>query len=197
MMSFPQAVIGGVVVIIAGITAWVIWYWYRVSQEAPSEFEVLNPAVKGGTALMVYHPGRRGFCYAVIHTFAQGLVSSGWRVHIATASSQAPTDVGSYDFLVFGGPTYMWSPARPIKRYLSSLGDLQRKPTEIIVTGFGATSRAISIMEKLVREANGQLVRSLSLTTLRPNDVQDPRPNREVALEMARRAGQEVPLPQE
>lgn len=196
-MSFPQEVIGGVGVVVAGIMAWVIWYWYRVSQAVPSEFEALNPAGERGTALIVYHPGRRGFCYAVIHAFAQGLLSSGWRVDITTASSQAPTDVGSYDLLVFGGPTYMWSPARPIKRYLSSLRDLRRKPTAIIVTGFGATGRAMSIMEKLVLEANGQLVKSLSLTTLRPNDEEDPRPNEEVALEMARRAGQEVPLPQE
>ncbi len=196
-MSFPQAVIGGVGVVVAGILAWVIWLWYRVSQEVPTEVETLNPAGEKGTALIVYHPGRRGFCRAVIYAFAQGLVSSGWRVDIATAGSEAPTDVGSYDFLVFGGPTYMWSPARPIKRYLSSLRDLQRKPTAIIITGFGATGRAISIMEKLVREATGQVVKSLSLTTLRPNDLEDPRPNEEVALEMARRAGQEVPLPQE
>ncbi len=196
-MSVLQTVVVIVGAVVAGVLAWVIWYWYRVSQEVPSEVETLNPAGERGTALVVYHPGRRGFCHGVIHAFAQGLVSTGWRVDTTTASSQAPTDVGSYDFLVFGGPTYMWSPARPIKRYLSSLGDLQRKPTAIIVTGFGATGRAISIMEKLVREANGQLVRSLSLTTLRPNDEEDPRPNEEVALEMARRAGQEVPLPQD
>ncbi len=89
----------------------------------------------------------------------------------------------------------MWSPARPIKQYVSRLGDLEGKPTAIMVTGFGATGRAISIMEKLVREANGQLVKSLSLTTLRPNDEEDPRPNEEVALEMATRAGEEIPLP--
>ncbi|NIN67376.1 MAG: hypothetical protein GTO63_22280 [Anaerolineae bacterium] len=196
-MSFPQVVIGGAGVVVAGVLAWVIWYWRRISQEVPGEIETLNPAGERGTALVVYHPGRRGFFHAVVHAFAQGLVSSGWRVDITTASSQAPTVLGRYDFLAFGGPTYMWSPARPIKRYVSGLGDLEGKPTAIIVTGFGDTGRAISIMEKLVREANGQLVKSLSLTTLRPNDEEDPRPNRGVALEMATRAGQEVPLPQE
>jgi flavorubredoxin len=196
-MSFPQAVIGGVGVVVAGVLAWVIWYWHRISQEVPSEVETLNPEGERGTALVVYHPGRRGFFRAVIHAFAQGLVSSGWRVDITTASSQTPTVISRYDFLTFGGPTYMWSPARPIKRYVSRLGDLEGKPTAIIVTGFGDTGRAMSIMEKLVREANGRLVKSLSLTTLRPNDEEDPRPNQEVALEMATRAGQEVPLPQE
>jgi flavorubredoxin len=196
-MSFPQVVIAGVGVVTAGILSWVIWYWRRINQEVPSRVETLNLEGERGTALIVYHPGRRGFCHAVIHAFAQGLVSSGWRVDITTASSQAPTVLGGYDFLAFGGPTYMWSPARPIKRYVSRLGDLEGKPTAIIVTGFGATGRAMSIMEKLVREDNGQLVKSLSLTTARPNDEEDPRPNEEVALDMATRAGQEVPLPQE
>jgi flavorubredoxin len=196
-MSFPQAVIGGVGAVLAGMLAWGIWYWHRISQEVPSEVGTLDPEGERGTALVVYHPGRRGFLQSVIDAFGQGLVSKGWRVEITTASSQAPTVLGGYDFLAFGGPTYMWSPARPIKRYVGRLGDLQGKPTVIIITGFGSTDRSSSIMENSVREANGRLVSSLSFFKLRPNDEEDPRPNEEVALEMATRAGQEVPLPQE
>jgi len=196
-MSLPQVVLGIIGAALTGIVAWVLWYWYRASQEVPSEVETLNPAGERGTALVVYHPGRRGFFHSVIDAFARGLVSKGWRVEITTASSQTPTDVASYDVLVFGGPTYMWAPARPIKRYVGRLGDLQGKPTVVVITGFGSTDRSSSIMENLVREANGKLVSSLSFFKLRPNDEEDPRPNEEVALEMARRAGQEVPLPQE
>jgi hypothetical protein len=58
-----------------------------------------------------------------------------------------------------------------------------------IVTGFGSTGRSKSILEKLVQEANGELVNSLTFFKLRPNDEEDPRPNREVAMEMATRAG--------
>lgn len=191
-MSAPEVVVVAVLAVLAGIVSWVIWYWYRASQEVVGETETLNPGGERGTALVVYHPGRRGFLHSVIQAFAEGLVRNGWRVDITTASSQAPADVGSYDLLAFGGPTYIWAPARPIKRYVSRLGDLGGKPTAIIVTGFGMTGRSTSIMEKLVREANGHLVKSLSFFKSRPNDEEDPRPNREVAMEMATRAGEEI-----
>lgn len=194
-MSAQGSVLTVVLVILAGTVAAVIWYWHRISQEVVSQVEVLNPAGDRGTALVVYHPGRRHFLHKVTSAFAEGLVSSGWRVESTTASSQAPADLSSYDLLVLGGQTYLWSPTRPIRDYVSRLGDLGGKPTVIIITGFGATGRSISIMERLVEEVNGDLVKSLSLTTLRPNDEEDPRPNQEVAVEMATQAGREIPLP--
>ncbi len=196
-MSAQGLMFSVVLVVLAGMVAAVIWYWYRISQEVVSQVEVLNPGGDRGTALVVYHPGGRRFLHEVTAAFAEGLVSSGWRVEMTTASSQAPTDLSSYDLLVLGGQTYFWSPVRPSRNYASRLGDLGGKPTVIIITGFGATGRSMTIMERLVREANGDLVRSLSLTTLRPNDEEDPRPNEEVAAEMATRVGADIPLPGE
>jgi flavorubredoxin len=194
-MSGGQMVLVFVLLVVAALVAFVIWYWYRASKEVVSQVEVMNPEGDRGRALVVYHPGRRGFFDAVIHAFAEGLVSNGWRVEMVTASAQAPTDLSSYDLLVVGGPTYFWTPVRPIRAYVSRLGDLAGKPTVILVTGFGSTGRSTSMMEELVREANGRLVKSLSFFKLRPNDEKDPRPNREVAVEMAARAGREISLP--
>jgi flavorubredoxin len=194
-MSVQGLVLTGAMAILAGVVGAVTWYWYGVSREVASQVEVLNPGGDRGTALVVYHRGRRRFLHKVISAFAEGLVSSGWRVESTTASSQAPADLTGYDLLVLGGQTYFWSPVGPIRDYVSKLGDLGGKPTVIIITGFGATGRSISIMERLVQGANGQLVRSLSLTTVRPNDEEDPRPNEEVAVEMATRAGREIALP--
>ena len=188
-MSAQEGVMVAVLGLIAGIVAWVIWYWYRASREVVSQVEVLNPGGERGTALLVYHPGRRGFLHSVIQAFAGGLVSGGWRVEITTASQQAPSDLSGYDLLVLGGPTYFWAPVRPIRAYVRRLGDLEGEPTVTIVTGFGSTGRSKSIMEKLVQEANGKLVNSLAFFKLRPNDEEDPRLNREVAMEMATRAG--------
>jgi len=186
-----------VLLVFAGIVGWVIWYWYRASKEVVSQVEVLNPGADRGTALLVYHPGRRGFLHSVIQAFAEGLVRNLWRVEITTASQQAPTDLSGYDLLVLAGPTYFWTPARPIRAYVRRLGDLEGKPTVTIVTGFGATGRSKSIMEKLVQEASGKLLNSLAFFKLRPNDEEDPRPNREVAVEKATRAGEEISLPVE
>ncbi len=178
-----------VLLVFGGIVGWVIWYWYRASKEVVSQVEVSNPGGERGTALLVYHPGRRGFLHSVVQAFAGSLVSGGWRVEITTASHQAPTDLLGYDLLVLGGPTYFWTPVRPIRAYVRGLGDLEGEPTVTIVTGFGSTGRSKSILEALVQEANGKLVNSLTFFKLRPNDEEDPRPNREVAMEMATRAG--------
>ena len=180
--------------VVAALVAPGIWYWYRASKEVVSQVQVMNPEGEGGRALVVYHPGIRGFFDAVIHAFAEGLVSNGWTVEMVTASPQAPADLSGYDLLVVGGPTYFWTPVRPIQAYVSRLGDLAGKPTVVFVTGFGATGRSTSIMEELVRGANGRLVKSLSFFKMRPNDETDPRPNREVAVEMAMRAGREISL---
>ena len=47
---------------------------------------------------------------------------------------------------------------------------MRGKPTAILITGAGAVSRSRSVMERLVRAAHGEIVVSLALTTMRPND---------------------------
>jgi flavorubredoxin len=165
-----------------------------LNKEVVSEVEVRNPEGDAGTALVVYHPGKSDFQEKVTYAFAEGLVSNGWRVEITTASSQAPTDLAGYDLLALGGPTYWFTPARPVRRYLSRLGDLGGQPTATIITAMGAGGRSISIMEKDVREANGDLVKSLILYTMRPNEdlygIND-------AAEIATQAAKEIPPPGE
>jgi hypothetical protein len=62
----------------------------------------------------------------------------------------------------------------------------------------GAGRRATRIMERLVREARGVLVASLTIYTHNPNDrdnYQGPSQNQDLAVVMATRAGREIPLP--
>ena len=68
------------------------------------------------------------------------------------------------------------------------------------IAGLGAAGRSDSIMQKLVREANGELVKALVLYKQRPNDDDNyvnSQQNRELAVEMATRAARELPLPGE
>ena len=165
-----------------------------LNKEMVSEVEVRNPEGDAGTALVVYHPGKSDFQEKVTYAFAEGLASNGWRVEITTASAQAPTDFSGYDLLVLGGPTYWFTPSRPIQRYLSRLGDLGGQPTVTIITAMGAGGRSISIMDQDVQEANGDLVKSLILYTIRPNEdlygIND-------AVEIATQAAKEISLPGE
>ena len=149
-MSAPWIALLAVSVLVVVVVAMLD---YGRNKEVVSEVNALNPGGDGGTALVVYHPGKSDFQHRVFSGFAEGLVSRDWRVEITTPSSQAPTDLSSYDLLVLGGPTYWFTPNRPVRRYLSRLGDLGGQRTVTIITAMGAGERSISIMEKQVREA--------------------------------------------
>jgi flavorubredoxin len=172
--------------------------YYEHNKEVVDEVKVLNPGESVGTALVVYHHGKSDFQHRVVSGFAEGLVSNGWRVEMTTASDQAPTDLSDYNLLVLGGPTYIFTPDRPIRSYLGKLGDLKGQRTVVITTGMGAGKRSSSIMERLVREANGDLVKSLLLYKIRPNNDNryvNGKQNRALAVEIATQAAKEIPLP--
>jgi hypothetical protein len=163
-----------------------------LNAEVVSALEVLNPGGSAGTALVVYHPGKSGFQKKANVAFAEGLVSNGWRVEITTASSQAPTDLSGYDLLVLGAPTYDWKPAKRIQQYVSGIGDLAGQRTVTIVSGLGYTELSGPAMERLVREANGDLVTPLILWTAAPNEEMYGLSD---AVEIMHRAAREIPLP--
>jgi flavorubredoxin len=190
------------VIVLVIVVATVAWLDYGRNKEVVSEVKILNPEGDGGsttpmgTALVVYHPGKSGFQHEVFSGFAEGLVSKGWRVEITTPSSQTPTGLSGYDLFVLGGPTYWFTPNRPIKRYLNRLGDLGGQRTVTIITALGAGERSSAIMGRLVREANGELVNALLLYKMRPNDDDNyvnSKQNRALAVEMATQAAKDIP----
>ena len=189
-----EGLIAAVVTLVVLLVAWHGLLSYVVNVEVISDVEVLNPNGSAGTALVVYHPGRSGYQEMVNRAFSEGLVSSGWRVEITTASKKAPTDLSDYDLLVLSAPTYDWVPAKPIQRYLARLGDLGGQPTVVIISAAGTTSLSLPMMEDLVREANGDLVASYTLWTLIPNrlryGINDPE-------EIMRREAKAIPVPGE
>lgn len=187
----------GLIVVFAAIAAWAAWLFSGRNREVASEVTTLNPEGETGAALVVYHPGKSDFQRRVFAGLAEGLVSNGWRVEMTTPSPQTPTDLSGYDLLVLGGPTYGFTPNRPIQKYLSRLGDLGGKPTATIITALGMGERSTHIMEQLVRKANGKLVKALVLYKARPNDDDNyvnGKQNRELAVQMATQAAQQIDL---
>ena len=172
-----------IIAVIAAVTVWVELH------EVVSEIKVLNPEGDKGTALVVYQKGLRDFQPKVAFAFAEGLVSRGWRVEITAVSSRAPTDISSYDLLVLGWPTYWFNPSLPIQRYLKRIGNLEGRTTVIICTASGAPASSCEKMKSLVQAANGTILKSLTLFTIRPNEGNgDP-------VEIATQVGKEIPLP--
>ena len=188
----------GLIVALAALAVWGAWLMAGRNREVVSEVKTLNSEGKAGTALVVYHPGKSDFQRKVFVGFAEGLGANGWRVEMTTPSPQAPTDLAGYDLLVLGGATYGFKPNQPIQTYVGRLGDLKGKPTVTIITALGMGERSMRIMEQLVRQANGHLVKALVLYKARPNDDEnfvDRKQNQELAVEMATQAAMEIEPP--
>ncbi|MBN1358039.1 hypothetical protein JW988_04635, partial [Candidatus Bathyarchaeota archaeon] len=81
-----------VVIVFASVSAYV---FFAIGNDVVTEVVVMNEEANE-TALVLYHPGLSSFAHDVAYAFADGLVSSGWRVEIATPSSEAPTDASEY-----------------------------------------------------------------------------------------------------
>lgn len=172
------------------------WTETRIRREVASPLDVRNGAASA-RALVVFHPGLSDFPTAVTEGFAGGLVDAGWRVEVTTASMEAPLVVDAYDLLVVVAPTYWWTPARPVLRYVGHLADLQSKPAVAIVTGAGSTGRSQRILAAALRERGALVIRELSLWTMRPNkeDEYTRRTNQAVGVRLAREAGREIAPP--
>jgi flavorubredoxin len=172
-----------IVAVIVVVTVWVEFH------EVVSPIKVMNPEGEGGTALVIYQKGLRDFQPKVVFAFAEGLISNDWRVEVTTVSSRAPTNIFSYDLLVIGWPTYWFTPSLPIRRYLRRIGDLNGKNTVIICTAAGAPISSCKKMKALVQAAKGNIVKTLTLFTMRPNE------NNRDPVEIATRVGNEIPPP--
>ena len=134
---------------------------YSVYREVFTQTVVLN--LDGAkTALMIYHPGITNFAHNVTYSFADGLVSSGWRVEIATASPQAPTSLSNYSLLVLGWPIYDFNPGPTIINQIHRMGNLNGTATVVMVIAGGMDPlNAQANMEKIVQNANGTLLDTL------------------------------------
>jgi len=172
------------------------WTLFQTNREVVLPVEVQNPD-GAARALVVYHPGITGFQQRVSRAFAAGLVAGGWRVELVTVSQQAPVDVSRYDLVAVGAPTYWWAPARPLRRYLGRLHDLEGKPVVVLITGAGATSRAQRITEESLRGRHGTLLASYAFFTMAPNREENHawRTNRDMGVALAESAGRAIPRP--
>jgi hypothetical protein len=178
------------------VASWILSYWW-LNREAAEVIELRNPEGERGSALVVYHPGPGTFHRQVVGGFVQGLVASGWRVEVATASAQAPTELTGYHLLVLGSPTYWFTPSVPVRRYLRQVGDLGGLPTVTITTGLGSGGRSSKVLQEYVRDAHGSLVEALTFYRLRPNDddnYANGAQNRALAVERAEESARSLVL---
>jgi hypothetical protein len=140
------------IVVGAILTAYVL---LSINKDVVSPIVVVN---SGGvkTALVVYQPGLTSAPKDNSYTFADGLASSGWRVEITTASSEAPSDLSNYSLLVLAFPIYGGGPGAAAVRYVDRLGNLQGIHTVII-----DVPASENVMRQKVEAKNGTVILTL------------------------------------
>lgn len=152
-----------------------------ISREVVSEIDVMN-ANGSKTALVVYQPGFSSFPRDASYAFADGLASSGWRVEITTASSEAPSDLSKYSLLTLAYPVYGGTAGTAVVRYVNRISDFDGINTVIIaLQGGDEPSLTIDTLKQQVQAANGNFLEGLSLSTSDGS-----------ALESARQAGSSI-----
>lgn len=168
------------------------WLSWRIQQPVPGALERLHPD-GDRRALIVYHPSYiDDFQQQITLRFAEGLAAAGWQVRRITAdpAAIAALDLASYDTIVFGTNAYYWAIDQPTQQVLDALPPLQRRFCAGLVSGFGATEAAEAQLR--ARLAGKGCFEPLVWTfgLMRPQedpglDPDDPRPHREIALELA------------
>jgi len=141
---------------------------YAINTDVISEVEIINSA-GSKAALIIYHPGLTSFIKDVAYAFGEGLVSSGWRVEITTASFEAPIDLNGYDLLVLGTPVYGFRVTPTIERHLERMGDLKGIDTVAILTAAGSIGDSASMIEEVVVDSNGTFLKAVILYSMAPN----------------------------
>jgi hypothetical protein len=137
------------------------YFEYSVYRELNTPLDVLN-AEGTQIALIIYHPGLTSYAHDAAYAYAQGLVSAGWRVEVATASPQAPTNITRYSLCVLFYPLYDFNPGPTITTQIHRIGNLQGTNTVIVVLGGGLDPLdAPSKMTQTVQNANGTVIELL------------------------------------
>lgn len=130
------------------------------NRDVASAIDVVN-AGGSKTALLVYQPGLSSLPKDVSYAFADGLASSGWRVEITTASTEAPSDMSNYSLLVLAWPIYGGTAGAATVRYVDRIDNLHGIQTVLIATG-GNPGGGFDTMKQKVQAANGVVIESLA-----------------------------------
>ena len=156
---------------------------FAMNNDVVTQLVIKNPT-GNKTALVLYHPGLSSFSHDVSYAFADGLVSNGWRVEIATSSIEAPTNLSKYSLLVISSNTYAFTPDSPTTRQLERIGNLNGIQTVLLTLGAGSAQESQKALETTIQTSNGTILQSLILYSMAPN--QGDRTATEIAQQTAR-----------
>jgi hypothetical protein len=160
-----------VLLIIGGISGWYIID--KAMQETITPLRTLNPASSGPKAIIIYSPGVSDFHLKITDSFASGLIDSGWKVDIVTASSQTITDLSDYNLLVIGGPIHGKLPSQALMEYMDRISSLNGIRVYAILSSLGGRPQGEQYISDWISSRGGVESGVLSLSTMSKNTPVD------------------------
>ncbi len=129
-----------------------------INKDVVTPLEIVNTEGKQ-RALVVYQQGLSSGPKDAAYTFADGLVASGWRVEITTASPEAPSNLSDYKLLVLAYPIYGARPGEVATRYVDRLGNLQQ--INVVTIDVRWSNAVETVMKQQVEAQNGTVIHTL------------------------------------
>lgn len=144
-------------------------------------------------ALVMYHPSRDAhFSDDLSLATADGLKAAGYDVTRATLTDRTPARPKGYTLIVVVSNTYYWTPDLPTLHYLER-ARLDSITVLGLIGGAGSTGRSETVLHQALRNTGAIVLPTRSFWLWRPNSDQPTQTaNRRVALDNARRLGQET-----
>jgi hypothetical protein len=182
MLKIVAGLVFIALVALAGVTLYV---------QAEADYRLETIAADGAPrALVLYHPSRDArFSEELSQAFAEGLIAQGFAVDRATTTGETPAKPEGYALIAVVSNTFYLNPDWPTVRYLKR-ADFNGVAVAGLIGGNGSTENAARILEDKLEATGGEVMSVRQFWIYRPNDrARTERPNREVAIEMAREFG--------
>lgn len=165
-----------------------------VQMKGVENVQVIGASVNGPKALVIYDPDPfYDLDQQVCIGFAEGLAEQNWLVVVATVAAAENLRDTAYALHAFCANTYNWAPDRAVRKFIRKSDALKGQSVVAFTVGSGSTQRAQRLLEEELKGKNANLLNSISLWLMRPNDESRiEESNVAVAVDMARTIGKEV-----
>lgn len=119
------------------------------------DLDTRNPDGITGTVFVAFRAGVTSFNEDIVNEFVRGLIEQDWSIDITTTSTETPTNVTGYGFVVLACPVNGGMPHQFMLDYLAR-ANFEGKPIVLILTSGGENSTAaMEIYRQTTVGANG------------------------------------------
>lgn len=139
---------------------WLLVWWTGKRRDLVRRPEEKTVGYGFKKTLLIYQPSNRGRNHAIAWELARTIAKAGYTVTVNYPSPVLDYDPMDYDYLIFGGNTYLGEVGRPLMDYLARLKFRGKKVLLFVV---GDMEKAPEMAALRLRVPSGNAVRSIKI----------------------------------